>query len=102
MKTFLSDVQAVGDILGCFHKESGERRKPVINQIPIQQVIEEMNLAGHIRAGNLRGEMLVDFIETYLSFATRLHHPGYLAHQVAVPHQAGSMASWRSSQKPLL
>ncbi len=93
MKTFPSDVQAVGAAVSHFHEESVERKKPILNQMPIQQVIERMDLAGHIRAGDLSGEMLVRFVETYLSFATRLHHPGYLAHQVTVPHQAGSIAS---------
>jgi L-2,4-diaminobutyrate decarboxylase len=93
MKTFLSDMQAVVEAVNHFHEESIERKRPILNQTPIQQVIENMDLAGHIRAGDLRGEILVRFIETYLSFATRLHHPGYLAHQVAVPHPAGSIAS---------
>ncbi|MCP4406013.1 MAG: aminotransferase class V-fold PLP-dependent enzyme, partial [bacterium] len=43
--------------------------------------------------GGLSGERLSQFITTYLSSTTRLHHPAYLAHQVAVPHYAGAIAA---------
>ena len=43
--------------------------------------------------GGLQAQELESFVCRYLSFATRLHHPAYMAHQVAVPHHAGSLAS---------
>ncbi|MCK5350464.1 MAG: aminotransferase class V-fold PLP-dependent enzyme, partial [Desulfobacula sp.] len=38
--------------------------------------------------GNISG-----FIEKYLSYSTRLHHPSYMAHQVSSPHFAGALGS---------
>jgi len=33
-------------------------------------------------------------VDKYLASTTRLHHPDYLAHQLAVPHYAGALAAF--------
>ena len=48
---------------------------------------------GAARDGGLTGRRLAQFLERYLRAATRLHHPGYMAHQVAVSHPSGALAS---------
>jgi L-2,4-diaminobutyrate decarboxylase len=93
MDDFLSDARSVAEALARFRDESATRQEPVINQLPMRELVDKLELAAHARDGDLKGERLSDFLETYLSAATRLHHPGYLAHQVALPHHAGALAS---------
>jgi L-2,4-diaminobutyrate decarboxylase len=91
--SFLSDAQIVIEALDRYYRESTSREKPVIHQAKIGELIAELGLARHVTAGGLTGEGLAGFVARYLSSTTRLHHPGYLAHQVAVPHQAGALAA---------
>ena len=91
--SFFSDAQIVIEALDRYYWESASREKPVIHQAKIGELIAELGLARHVTAGGLMGESLADFVTRYLSLTTRLHHPGYLAHQVAVPHHAGALAA---------
>jgi len=91
--SFLSDAQIVIEALDRYYRESVSREKAVIDQAKIGELILELGLARHVAAGGLTGESLAGFVARYLSSTTRLHHPGYLAHQVAVPHHAGALAA---------
>lgn len=57
------------------------------------ELIAELDLATLSSAGGLAGDRLSEFLATYLASCTRLHHPAYLGHQVAVPHHAGALAA---------
>ena len=65
----------------------------MVSQPPIEDLVAALDLEGHARRGGLTGRRLAAFLDRYLASATRLHHPGYMAHQVAVPHPAGALAS---------
>jgi L-2,4-diaminobutyrate decarboxylase len=60
---------------------------------PIEDLVGALDLDGHARRGGLTGRRLAAFVRRYLASATNLHNPGYMAHQVAVPHPAGSLAA---------
>ena len=91
--TFESDARIVVDALARYFEESAGGKVPVIDQVPMSRIIKDLDLAAFVRDGGLTGKTLEDFIGRYLAMTTRLHHPAYMAHQVAVPHPAGSLAS---------
>ena len=90
---FLSDNQIVADALEAYDRESVSGRPPVINQEPLEQIVAKLELGKYLRDGGLADEALGEFLARYLAVTTRLHHPAYLAHQVAVPHYAGALGS---------
>jgi L-2,4-diaminobutyrate decarboxylase len=91
--SFLSDAEAVIKELNEYYVDSVTGRKPVINQPPLGDIINDLNLASYVRTGGLSQDHLLGFIRKYLSSTTRLHHPSYMAHQVAPPHYAGALGS---------
>jgi L-2,4-diaminobutyrate decarboxylase len=91
--SFLSDAETVIKELNRYCIESVSSEKPVISQLPLADIINELDLASFIKKGGLSQNHLLDFIKKYLSSTTRLHHPSYMAHQVAVPHYAGALGS---------
>ncbi len=91
--TFLNDGKNLISTLDQYHTGSIHKELPVIKQLSIRELHEDLNLAGHLKTGNLTGNLLDDFVHTYLENTTKLHHPGYLAHQVGVPHPTGALGS---------
>ena len=91
--TFKQDARIVSRELDRYLRESLAAEKPVIHQPPIEQLVDELGLAQHVADGGLTGRRLARFLRRYLESTTRLHHPAYLAHQVAVPHPTGALAS---------
>ena len=92
--SFLSDARVVSRALNRFMRRAMRRAGRVIAQSPIEDLVVALDLEGHARRGGLTGRSLAAFINRYLASATRLHHPGYMAHQVAVPHPSGALASF--------
>ena len=91
--SFLSDVGIVAKALDAFDQKAVDAQPPVINQKPVEQIIEQLQLSKYVREGGLKDQELNEFTKRYLQFATRLHHPAYMAHQVAVPHYTGALGS---------
>ena len=89
---FVEDVRLVADELERYRRESISGTPPVVRQAPMVEIIETLGLKAHIENGSLAGEALAEFIRRYLDLTVRLHHPGSLAHQVAVPHPAAALA----------
>jgi L-2,4-diaminobutyrate decarboxylase len=90
---FKLDTSTIATVLNDFNKESVSRTKPVINQVPLDRIIEELKLETFTKKGNLTSENLAWFTKKFLSFTTRLNHPGYLAHQATIPHYFGALGS---------
>jgi L-2,4-diaminobutyrate decarboxylase len=91
--SFSSDTQIVTKALKEYYDESVSEKKPVIVQPSLKDIIDDLDLASYVKEGGLTQDRLSEFMETYLSSATRLHHPTYMAHQVAAPHYAGAIGS---------
>ncbi len=89
--SFISDAETVVNALNKYCKESKSSKKPVINLQPLEEIIEELDLASYVKTGGLSKERLSEFLNKYLATTTRLHHPSYLAHQVATPHYMGAL-----------
>jgi L-2,4-diaminobutyrate decarboxylase len=90
---FAKDARIVVRALERYLRSSRERFGPVINQRPLPEIVRDLELADWAERGGLTGRGLARFIDRYLARTTRLHHPAYLAHQVAVPHPYGSLGS---------
>lgn len=83
-------VEALQD----YAKQALDRRGPVIRQIPMATLSQRLDLERLIANGGLRsGDVFREFLATYLQASTNLHHPGYMAHQVAVADPLSALAS---------
>jgi L-2,4-diaminobutyrate decarboxylase len=90
---FESDALAAVEALAAYLRASGDRAAPVIRQPPLDELVEQLELRRWMARGGLEGEALGDFLRRYLEATIRLHHPGYMGHQVAVPHHCGALGS---------
>ncbi len=92
--SFTIDGKQVLTALDRYLEESRQAEKPVIHQETIETIHEQLNLAAIFREGGLSGNRLDRFLSSYLDNTTRLHHPGYLAHQVGNPHPLAALGSF--------
>jgi L-2,4-diaminobutyrate decarboxylase len=65
---------------------------PAITLRPVNEVIDRLELRHWLRRGNMTPDSFARFLEAYLENTTRLHHPAYLAHQVAPPDAPAAVA----------
>jgi len=65
------------------HSRAGEGR--VLTQRPAAELSHALELDRWIRRGGMDGAAFGKFLERYLADSTRLHHPSFMGHQVAVP-----------------
>ncbi len=91
--SFLHDAKIICEQLDDYLKVSVAGEGKVIDQPPITSIIDELKLEKWVTEGGLSHNEFKDFIATYLSYATRLHHPGYLGHQCAPSHYSGALAA---------
>ncbi|MCP3874010.1 MAG: aminotransferase class V-fold PLP-dependent enzyme [Desulfobacteraceae bacterium] len=92
--SFIKDGKNIISHLDTYYNESVQKEKKVIKQLTIDALHEKLNLSLHLENGDLTAEKLDAFVKTYLDNTTRLHHPGYFAHQVGVPHSTGALGSF--------
>jgi L-2,4-diaminobutyrate decarboxylase len=85
-----SDWQTAVEALSSFLDASARGEGRVITQPPIGELAARLDAEGLIARGGLTGERFRAFLHDYLGATTRLHHPGYLAHQVAPAHPLGA------------
>ncbi len=64
---------------------------PTVRPDP-EQVADSLELARWIREGGMDTAAFARWLEGYLEATLRLHHPGELAHQVAVPGTGAALA----------
>ncbi len=91
--TFHENGRVILDHLQTYLNEAYDRRRPVVRQRSIQTITDRLKLETLIKEGGLDQDALDEFAGRYLSFTTCLHHPGYFAHQVGVPHPVGALGS---------
>src|SRR3954451_8338123 len=65
---------------------------PAIANPPLGDVMADLDLRRRVREGGMDAESFGAFLADYLARTTRLHHPGALAHQVAVPDVPSALA----------
>ena len=79
-------------VLRDYIERSRRGEGPVVRLTPMEEIFGEEDLAQRIEDGGMGLDGLADFLEDYLNHSTRVHHPGYLAHQVAVPDSPAALA----------
>jgi L-2,4-diaminobutyrate decarboxylase len=90
---FEEDAHFTVEALAAYLAACRRREGAVIRQPPLAELAERLGVARRIEEGGLAGDAWRAFLDAYLAATTRLHHPGYMAHQVAVPHPAGALAA---------
>ena len=88
--SFPEAVAAASDALEKYLVDSERGLGPAIGYRPLPEVREALRADALLNLG-LTAESLPPFIDTILQHSTRLHHPGYMAHQVASPLPAGAI-----------
>ncbi|MHC5210667.1 MAG: pyridoxal phosphate-dependent decarboxylase family protein [Planctomycetota bacterium] len=95
----LDDVEAFhaagGELLSVLRhyiEQSRAGRVPVLRQRALPDLVAGLSLDRWIRKGGMGPSDLPAFIGDYLADTTRLHHPAYMGHQVAVPQLPTALA----------
>ncbi|MCD4744052.1 MAG: aminotransferase class V-fold PLP-dependent enzyme [Desulfobacteraceae bacterium] len=91
--SFVTKANIVVNALNKHDLQAKAGKSKVIVMPPIEELISDFNLDFHIKNGKMSEKDLAQFVEKYLFATTKLHHPSYLAHQVAPPHYAGSLGA---------
>ncbi len=92
-QSFLANNQLVAKALDNFLTQSKQGKGLVINQLPLESLIDSLDLETLLEQGSLQGENLSQFLNQYLNACTQLHHPGFLGQQVAPTHPTGGLGS---------
>jgi len=80
------------EALARFVEESTRGEGPVADLQPVDTLIRSLGVEHLMAHGMVGDEELEAFLQAFLQGATRLHHPAYLAHQIALPHYASALA----------
>jgi L-2,4-diaminobutyrate decarboxylase len=90
---FKEDATLAVEALAAYLASSSAGEGPVLVQPPLRDLATRLDLTRLIAEGGLEGARLGEWLGRYLDATTRLHHPGYYAHQVAAPSPAGAIGS---------
>jgi len=66
----------------------------VLDQIPADDLAKKLLINETIKKGGLEVSDLKNIIQPYLDHSQHLLHPGYVGHQVSVPHASASIADF--------
>ncbi|MCP3899489.1 MAG: aminotransferase class V-fold PLP-dependent enzyme [Desulfobacteraceae bacterium] len=91
--SFVTEADIVVHALNKHGAEAKAGKGKVISLRSMEKLISDFNLDYHIKNGKMSEHDFSQFVEKYLAATTKLHHPAYLAHQVAPSHYAGSLGS---------
>ncbi|MDA1113494.1 MAG: pyridoxal-dependent decarboxylase [Planctomycetota bacterium] len=91
-ETFHTLLPIVEQRLSAYLK-SAEAREGRVIQLKSPEVLdEELGIGDWIARGGMDAKALDSWLKQYLEATTKLHHPGYIGHQVAVPMVGSSLA----------
>ena len=80
------------EALARFVEESTRGKAPVADLQSVGTFIRSLGVESLMAHGMAGDDDLEAFLQAFLDGATRLHHPAYLAHQIALPHYASALA----------
>jgi len=90
-ESFRRQGALVLEALAQFVEESTRGEGKVATLEPVGRLVESMDLDRLLAEGMTSDAQLETFLRAFLDGATRLHHPAYLAHQLALPHYAAAL-----------
>lgn len=82
------------DQLTDYMSESQRGIGKTLTQMPAEKLAKALDLDRLISEGGLSSERMADWLKVYLENSMHMHHPGYIGHQVAVPHIASGFADF--------
>lgn len=85
-------AQHVLRALETYQGESERGNTPALHQQEPEFLNREMGLVKWIRDGGLNASNYAQFLTPYLAHSQHMHHPGFIGHQVAVPHEGAAIA----------
>jgi L-2,4-diaminobutyrate decarboxylase len=80
------------EVVGRYVERTQAGDGPAVSRPPLSEVQRDLDLRRLIREGGMTAAGIEDFLEAYLERSNRKHHPGALAHQVAVPDVPAAVA----------
>ncbi|MER6943537.1 aminotransferase class V-fold PLP-dependent enzyme [Nonomuraea sp. NPDC000554] len=80
--------------LAAYVNESQHGHAPVLRRQPPGELADRLGLSDLIAKGGITPETYRAFLRTFLAEGTRLHHPGFLAHQTASPDFPAALADF--------
>ena len=84
--------RAVFEELNAYLQDSEAGRGPVLTQRSSAKLAQNLQVEKWIQNGGLNLETVNTFLRSYLDNTQHMHHPGYMGHQVAVPHYGAAIA----------
>lgn len=85
-------MSAVTKALLGYVEQSRNGSAPVVQQTEPAELAHALKAAKWIREGGLNAASIEDFLTPYLAHSQHMHSPGFIGHQVAVPHIGASLA----------
>ncbi|WP_336212995.1 pyridoxal phosphate-dependent decarboxylase family protein [Nonomuraea sp. LPB2021202275-12-8] len=80
--------------LAAYVVESQRGETAALRRTSPRELAERLGLTDLIAKGGMTPDTYRDFLRTFLSEGTRLHHPGFLAHQTASPDFPAALADF--------
>ncbi len=85
-------IGAVSKALLGYVENARAGRTPAVQQKQPAELARELDPVAWIRDGGLNADNIEGFLAPYLAHSQHMHSPGFIGHQVAVPHIGASLA----------
>ncbi|MFK8017141.1 MAG: aspartate aminotransferase family protein, partial [Gammaproteobacteria bacterium] len=66
---------------------------PATGYAPLSEVYDALGVERFMPDGGMDGPAFSAFLDEYLRYSVKLHHPAYIAHQVGIPDYPGALAA---------
>ncbi len=91
-----SDLQNMGrlaiDKLATYLDASQAADSHVVDLPPLDSIADALQIRRFLKYGGMDQGAFSSFLDTYLDHSMHMHHPGYIGHQVSLPHMGSMMA----------
>ncbi|MEV0581647.1 pyridoxal-dependent decarboxylase [Nonomuraea sp. NPDC050310] len=94
IEEFVTATGITVEELAAYVAASQSGTPPVLRRRPPRELAERLGLADWIAKGGMTPDTYRPFLRDFLAEGTRLHHPGFLAHQTASPDFPAALADF--------
>lgn len=92
VEDYAASAHLAVDLLAGYVARARARQEPVTARPDPDALSRQLELEDWMRRGGMNAESFADWLGRYLSATARLHHPGSIVHQVAVPSTGAALA----------
>jgi L-2,4-diaminobutyrate decarboxylase len=92
--TYSNDLDLTRKALDTYLENCLKRKNPVVKQLPMATLADDLAIEDLIKSGGLHGKRLTGFLDTYLDNLHQVQHPASMGHQVASPHLSGALGGF--------